>query len=246
MTRRYNKENKEAILKYYNKLINNLNSIIDNYAAIYSEDELTILKDTRNLLNNMYDGFSLDSFPTMHIERLPEVFDIEDKLKPLIFKAWTYEVNNGYSFISWLKDDKYQDNKSLIFATFSDNFDNPFCDSSIGIKYDVDINGFIAAAEIDGATITLNSDETSLYTIANIDGKSINSYNTAIKIPSPKLISNNTNNTYQSKHNEIILDSRFIKPTEVICLSEASYSIASDLASKLGVPLKYQSKSNKM
>lgn len=246
MTRRYNNENKEAVQKYYNKLINNISSIIESYSNIYTQEELDLLKKSRILLSNMYDSFSLDGSDKLHMDRLQEVFKIEDELKDLIFKAWIYEENNGYNFISWLKDDKYQEGKTLVFATFSNNYDESFCESSIGIKYKVDSKGFIGASEIDGATILLNSDETSLYTIANIDGKSINFYNTATKIPSPKLITGCVNNKYQSKHNEIILDSRFIKPVEVICLSEASYSIASALADKLGIPLKYQSKSNKM
>ena len=246
MMRRYNNEKIETVEKYINRLIENTDDIINNYLKLYSNDELTVLLNAKLLFERTADELlNLDDIKN-HVDLINNVFETEESIKSLTFRTWEYENKNGKSFISWLKDDKYQDGKKLVFSTFNEEGKDVFCDSSVGIKYDVDINGFIGATEIDGATIMLDSNESCLYTIANINDKSINSYNMATMIASPNIVINNLNNKYQSKHNEIILDNRYIKPIEIVYNNELSKQIAEDLSIKLNVPLKYIGKTNAM
>lgn len=246
MARKYNNENKETVIKYINKLIANLESIINNYSQIYTKEELSLILSSKISLEKIHQDILLSVNLTDYLETINGVFDLENSLKDLIYKAWLYEESKGYSFISWLKDDKYVDGKEIIYSTFSCDFENNFCDSIIGIKYKVEPDGFIGASEIDGATIILNSDEECIYTIGSVNGCSINSYNFATKIPSPKLIMDSSMNKYQSKHNEIILNGKYIKPIEIICLSSIGKEIAEELSVKLNVPVSYLEKSNKM
>ena len=226
--RYYNKNvNNKLITKLIQKIIEGLESTLIDYSFLYNEKELKEILNCREKLQN-------DS-------SIENVSMIEEKLKPLIFRTWKYEAENGNNFIRWLKDGKYKKSMNIISCTFGDNY--TFCDSSIGIKYDVTSDGFIAACEKDAATIKEDESKASIYTLTKLkDGRVVNSYNFATPIITPKQIFSYKDNEYLSKHNEIILDSQYIIPIEVICLDDIYKEEAKKLSEELGIPNSFKIK----
>lgn len=224
--------NNNYISKIIEKVLSGITSIINDYSFLFNELELKKLIDSSNILSNIKNE---------SIERqIAMVSFIEEEIKPYAFRCFSYEKNG--SFISWLKDDNLKDNLTIVSSTFSSEMNTTFCDSKIGIKYDVPIDGFIAACEKDAATLVETSDKKSIYTIGETNGKVINSYNLATPIITPKQVFDSSNNSYMSKHNEIILNPKFIKPISVICLDNSCMDIAKSISEKYGIPIENLSK----
>lgn len=215
--------NINAINKLVEKIKFGIESALINYSFLFNENEFLKLKGCYEILNT--GNYNLISY-------------IEELLKPIIYKCWEYEYINGSNYISWLKDDNIKD-RSLIFATFSKDMSDSFCDSKIGIKYEITEDGFIGACEKDGATI-IEDKKDSIYTIGYIDGKTINSYNFSTPIITPKQVFDKSNNKYMSKHNEIVINSKFAKPIGIICLSSTYNEMANNLSEYYNVPIEYE------
>lgn len=220
--RYYNKNiNSEVVInKLRKKIVDGITSALVDYSFLYTEDELKKLISFRTDLekNNNLESLS----------------DIEDTIKPLIFRTWDYENKKGNNFIHWLKQDKFNKNKKVISSTFGNT--DSFCDSVIGIKYEVNLDAFIGACEKDAATLVESIDKKSVYTIAELPNNVVNSYNLATSIITPKQIFNYNENDYMSKHNEIILDGRYAIPTEVICIDENYYNLAKEISEECDIP----------
>ena len=87
------------------------------------------------------------------------------------------------------------------------------------------------------------ADKQSIYTIGKTaEGKVINSYNFATPIITPKQVFDKSDNTYMSKHNEIILDSRYIKPKSVIYTDENDIEIVKQISQRFNIPIEFKQK----
>lgn len=239
-------------MRYYNKNINNnmifvlarrilsgINSIINHYYLLFNDVELSLLVSSGELLKKYIDNDTMEKK-----ELLDYVSILENKLKPLAFRCWEYEVKNGCNYVSWLKDGNYKSGVSVISSTFSQNEEKIFCNSEIGIKYEVNIDAFVAACEKDAASLKEKNNRASLYTIRELpNGDVINSYNLATPIITPRQLIEFSQNDYLSNHNEIILDGRFVKPLSIVCLSSIYAETAEDLSEKLNVPIEFKYKS---
>ena len=221
--RYYNKNiNSEIVInKLRKKIIDGITSALVDYSFLYTEDELKklILFRTDLEKNNNLESLS----------------DIEDTIKPLIFRTWDYENKKGNNFIHWLKNNKFNKDKKIISSTFGET--DSFCDSVIGIKYEVNLNAFIGACEKDAATLVETIDKKSVYTVEELPNDLIvNSYNLATPIITPKQIFDYNQNDYISRHNEIILDGRYAIPTEVVCLNSNYDSLAKEISEECDIP----------
>lgn len=226
--------NNNYIGKVIRKVMYGINSILENYPFLFNEEELNRLISSCDILS----GVQSES-----VERQINVVSvIEEALKPYAFRCFAYEKEHGSSFVSWLKDDNLKEDLTIVSSTFSNSNDITFCDSKVGIKYDVPIDGFIAACEKDAATLVETSDRRSIYTVGEVGTKVINSYNFATPIISPKQVFDSSNNEYISKHNEMILDAKSIKPIGVICLDDSCIAIAKSISEKYGIPIEETAK----
>ena len=185
----------------------------------------------------------LENIDNLELERQVSIIsDIENQLKPYVFRSFSYEEERGNSFISWLKRGNPKEGLKVISSTFGTT-DTTFCDSMIGIKYSVPQNGFIAACEKDAATIIEPSFKASIYTVKELEGDMvINSYNFATPIITPMQLFNYDENTYMSKHNEIILDPKVIKPIAIVCLDDSYSEMALRLSNQYGVSVEEKNK----
>lgn len=150
------------------------------------------------------------------LERINEsnkIENLENKILPIVEKIWDAELSSGkYLIISWYKhttDELPQ--KIVTYATISEK-DNiiQFCDLRLGVIYKINYKSIIGALNRDGATVVEDIDKKNKYTIGIIGDKVINSYNGATKLITPKQLINPINNSIQTKHNELILDNRYI------------------------------------
>ena len=219
--------NNNYISKLISKVLSGITSILENYSFLFSDEELKKLIDSNNTLTNIQNE-SLERQITI-------VSLIEEELKEYAYRCFSYEKDS--SFISWLKDDNLKDDLTVISSTFSNTTDTTFCDSKVGIKYDVPIEGFIAACEKDAATLVETSDRRSIYTVGEIGNKVINSYNFATPIITPKQVFDSSNNDYMSKHNEIILDAKSIRPISIVCLDNSCIDIAKSISERYNIPI---------
>ena len=215
--------NNKNLSKLVKNILEGVESILFDYHFLFNEDELKIIVDTRKELEYEDD-----------IERIS---NIENKLKEYAFRTWQYEVEQGNSFIAWLKDGNIRANKEVVSATFGTT-EYPFCGSELGIKYKVDMNAFIAACPKDAATVIESSDKKSAFTIEELpNDRVINSYNFATPIMTPKQVLDQSNNDYKTKYNEIILDGRYAKPIGIVCLNDVYSDIANLISSEYGIPV---------
>ena len=207
--------NNRALNKLALKILDGIRSLVVDYGFLFTSEELAMLKDYEVLSDN--------------------ISKAEEELKPYVFRSWEYEKNNGNYFISWLKDDNVSLNKTVISSTFG-NVDS-FCESVVGVAYDVNYEAFIGACEKDAATVVEDASKKSIYTIKELDNNRIvNSYNLATPIITPKQATSCSDNTYLSKHNEIILDGRYAIPVKVICTDERYNDVAERVASIYNIP----------
>ncbi len=148
--------------------------------------------------------------------------EIEDKLLIIAEKIWNQELSTGkYKVISWSKFSAQKRKKFITFATLSRVDDiNTFCNSTLGIEYEITYKAIIGALNKDGATIIEDKNKVNDFTLAIINDKAINSYNGATRLITPIQLLDKSCNTYKSKHNELILDSSLIKEIKEFNLSE--------------------------
>ena len=66
--------------------------------------------------------------------------------------------------------------------------------------------------------------------------KVVNSYNLATPIITPKQATSESENTYQSKHNEIILDARYVIPIKIICIDDRFIDLAKSISEENNIP----------
>jgi len=171
-------------------------------------------------------------------EEINKVLEKEIILKPFAFRCWKYEVERGYQFVSWFKNDLLGEMPPVISTTFYKEGEETFCQSRYGIVYEVTMDGFLGACNKDAATLIEKEKETSIFTIGKIgDEKIINSYNLATLIVTPTQVLNKETNNYKSKHNEIIVDARYSKPISIICMNENDLEMVSKISQKYNIPI---------
>lgn len=145
-----------------------------------------------------------------------------EKLLFIAEKIWDNELATGdYIVVSWSKYANQKRKSFITFATLSKRDDiTSFCDSNLGIEYMISYKSIIGALNKDGATLIENIEKKNDYTLAVINNKVINSYNGATKLITPIQLLDKSDNTYLSKHNELILDSRLITEKQEINISK--------------------------
>ena len=234
MLRTTEKANKQVILKLLENINEGIESMLKDYTIIYTEEELNLLDNVHEMLKNKI----IEQNSTNNIN---ELLKFEELLKPYAFRTWEYSYKNGYQYISWFKNDKIGDIQQVISATFSNDVKNTFCDSRYGISYEVEMEGFLGACNKDAATLLEENTKLSIYTIGKTsDGKVINSYNLATPIITPVQTLDNSLNNYKSKHNEIILDSRYVKPKSVVYTNENDINMVNIISEKYNIPIEYK------
>ena len=172
-------------------------SLLDDYVDYLNLEEI---KDIRTILENI-------KCTKINIK------EMQIPLLPIVNKIWDIELKSGkYKVISWNKYANNPPEKIITFATLSRQEEIiSFCNMKKGIEYEISSKSIIAALPKDGATLIEDISKKSEYTVAVIDDKVINSYNGATKLITPKRLIKRKIIEYPSKHNELILDSRYIK-----------------------------------
>ena len=172
-------------------------SLLDDYIGYLNLEEIKITKEILEKMKNN----------TININEAQAV------LLPLVNKIWNIELESGdYRVISWNKYNKEQPQKIVTFATLSKKDDIiTFFNMNNGIEYEITSTSLLAALNKDGATLIEDMSKKNEYTVATIKDKVINSYNGATKFITPKILVKKRIIEYPSKHNELILDTRYIK-----------------------------------
>lgn len=238
MLRIINNANEQKVIELFQNIKNGIISALTNYIFLYDNDEVNILNDSLLLVNEQINRMKNGNYI---LEDISSALLCEDYLKPLIFKCWDFENKNGCQYISWFKNDFLRDMPPVVSATFSSGNEDSFCNSRYGINYEVFIDGFLGACNKDAATLIEDSSRNSIYTIGKIaDDKVINSYNLATPIITPHQVFDKSSNDYKSKHNEIILDSRFIKPVSVTYTNDDDLEMVYLISSKYKIPVDFK------
>lgn len=233
--------NPNIIVKLLENIISGIKSMIEDYTSLYSEEEIVLLESTLRVLNWNKEKVESGQYSN---EEIREVLECENILKPLAFRCFVSEYNEGGRYISWLKEDKLKENPKVISSTFSKQFEDTFCDMRYGISYEVSIDGFLGACNKDAATI-IEDKSPSLYTIGKLsDQRVVNSYNLATPIITPIQVFDKNSNDYKSKHNEIILDSRYIRPKSVVYMDENDLEMVNLIGLKYGINIEKVEKDN--
>lgn len=177
------------------QIIELLYSLIHDYKNCLAKEDYEVIDNIQKNIENI------------------TIEEIETKLLPTVGKVWDYDLkNHNFKIISWNKGVIPPNRESIVFATLSEATNlKSFCDSTEGIEYEISFKALIGACPKDGATLIENESKINDYTIAKIGNKVINSYNGATKYITPKQLLSCQDNNYKSKHNELILDSRYIK-----------------------------------
>lgn len=216
-----------------------IKSMINDYAFLYTESEIVFLNKISELLCKMINKIEKNNY---NIKEIIEILQYEKKLKPYAFRTWNYEYQNGKEYISWFKYDKLVDTPPIVSSTFG--FGDSFCESRYGISYQVNIDGFLGACNKDAATLIEKADRRSIYTIGKTsDARVVNSYNLATPIITPIQIFDKTDNSYKSKHNEVILDSRYIIPIKVVYTNSNDLKMVNAISLKYNIPIELKKNS---
>ncbi len=234
--------NPNKITELFSKIHDGIISMILDYNFLYNHEELDLIRNVLYLIDteNKNKKYS--------VENIYKILSCEDYLKPLVYRCWEFEnkYQNG-KFISWFKNDTLGDMPQVISSTFSSNVKNTFCNARYGIQYDISIDGFLGACNKDAATIIEDPTKASIYTIGKTaEGKVINSYNLSTPIITPAQVLDTSTNEYRSKHNEVILDSRYIQPVCVIYTSSNDLDIVNNIASKYNIPTQLEEVSKRI
>ena len=236
MIRKIEQANHKKITELLEIIKDGIVSSLTDYSFLYNEQEQSILIKA---LDDIKKVFTIIKDGNISLEELQKVFGYEEILKPLIFKSWEFESSRGAEFIYWFKTDNYKSFENAISTTFSNDFTDSFCGANYGIAFDITIDGFLGACNEDAATMMQDEKFLSIYTIGKTnDHQVINSYNLATPIITPKQVFDKKDNTYHSKHNEIILDARFIKPKYVVFLGDDISEFGQSLAEIYHIPVK--------
>lgn len=236
MYRKIDNTNNRIICRLLQNIDNGIKSMIIDYNELYTSEEITKLKVASNIIEKEIVNIEQGE---INNDRIIEILNYEDTLKELVFRCWETEVENGNEFISWYKYDKTRNLSSVISSTFGN--DDSFCNSRYGISFDVELAGFIGACNKDAATIIESPDRQSIYTIGKTqDGKVINSYNLATTIITPIQVFDKSDNTYMSKHNEIILDSKHVRPKSVIYTDENDLEMVNMISKQFNIPIEFK------
>ena len=240
MNRNIENCNVKILLRLLDKIYQGINSMIVDYKYLYSDKELELLlmalNDVKSVINEVTNEHIVD-------DDIKRILCYEELLKPYCFRAWMNEHNNGAQYVSWFKYYSLGNMPKVLSSTFGDT--DSFCFSRCGISYDVDIEGFLGACSKDAATVVEKKSKQSIYTIGfDEEDNAINSYNLATPLMTPKLVYDSSDNDYMSKHNEIILDSRYIKPVSVIYTNKNDIDFVSMVSKELAIPLEYKKTSH--
>lgn len=236
MHRKIEGANLNMIIRLLTNINYGIQSMIKDYNYLYKNDEIEIFNNIIKKIDDMIVKVKDNNYNN---KELYKILDFEDYLKPFVFRCWNYEINNGYKIVSWFKRDKIKDIPSVVSSTFGT--DESFCESRYGISFKILIDGFLGACSKDAATILEEKSKASIYTIGCLpDGRVINSYNLATPIITPVQVRNTSFNDYMSKHNEVILDSRFIKPISVVYTSENDRIMVDMISKKYNIPIEYE------
>lgn len=188
-----------------------------------------ILEVSKSILEN-YIGY-LSAKETDKIEEIAlrikneshlNIKELEEFFAPILERIWNQELKSGkYIIISW---NKYTENKAkgdVTFATLSkvDNITS-FCNLEEGTEYEISWKALLGACPKDGATLIQEKEKRCKYTIGEINGKVINSFNHASKFITPIQLVEEVPNDYKSKYNELILDSSLIRDIRKINLND--------------------------
>lgn len=148
--------------------------------------------------------------------------EVEEFFTPILERIWNQELKSGkYIIISWNKYAENKESRDVTFATLS-KVDNiiTFCNLEEGTEYEISWQALLGACPTDGATLIQEKEKRSKYTIGEINGKVINSFNHASKFFTPIQLVGEVPNNYKSKHNELILDSALIREIGKINLND--------------------------
>lgn len=171
------------------QLFDLLDSLVNDYRYLLSNDDLKLISDISN--------FGIDNY--------------RSKLEVVVERVWQSELDSSqYKVISWNKTVEGPDRDKMIFATLSYKDDIiPFCDATDGIEYEIMYDAIYGASPRDGATIPVSSVDD--YTIAVIDGQAFSSYNGATRLITPKQLVRLDDSNYHTVYNELILDASKVK-----------------------------------
>ncbi len=236
MIRKIEQANPKKITELLEIIKEGIISAITDYSFLYNEQGQSILIRSLDYIKK---ALAIIREGNISLEELQKAFGYEEILKPLIFKTWEFESSRGAEFIYWFKTDNYKSFENAISTTFSNDSTDSFCGANYGIAFDITIDGFLGACNKDAATMMQDEQFLSIYTIGKTnDHQVINSYNLATPIITPKQVFDKKDNTYHSKHNEIILDARFIKPKYVIFLGDDISEFGQSLTEIYHIPVK--------
>lgn len=196
-----------------------LYSLINDYSNLFSEEELRQIKIAITTGKN-----------------LPE-----ELLLLFAKRTWDYVINDSsYYFVSWLKEDVYNQDKKLIHMTFfKENDVKNFCDMKYGIRFKVDYEGMLCALNHDAAVVIVKYP---YQKVLAYDGDNyICSINKASRIVTPKQVLNDC-----ADYNEVVFFRQYCTPIEVVCynIGESGYLKAKYFAHLLGLNLKRLEKNN--
>ena len=241
MNRKIENCNNNILVRLLNNIYLGIYSMINDYSYLYNNDEIERFKEYLEkaliVINDVKDN-------KVKYSDIYEILSYEKELKPFIFRCWNHEYESGNKYISWFKYDKLGDMPKVLSVTFGDG--ESFCGSRYGISYEVSLDGFLGACEKDAASLIEDEGKQSIYTIGfDKDNKVINSYNLATPIITPKQVFDKSKNTYMSHHNEILLDSRYIRPVSVVYMDDNDLEMVNLISEKYNIPIEFQKKGYK-
>ena len=229
------------VVSLFNLFITSIDNVFENYKILYRDDELKYLQEIQSKIYDILSHIQNHNDYDEIMNKIKEGLALESILKAYIFRCWEHEINEGARLISWFKSDKIGKMPIFISCTLlpGDVKEyNTFCQSRYGIAYDLCLEGFLGACSKDAATILVNESLKNIFSIGESETSQIvNSYNLATPVMTPKMILSDDNNDYPSKHNEIILDSRFVKPKSVVYSNEEDLVMVHKLSELYNIPL---------
>ena len=237
MSRVFDQAPIQKIVELLSKINLGIYSMVNDYSNLYSDDEINNFKNIYNIILNEINKLESNNYVKEEVE---SVLKYEEYLKPYAFRCFKKELDNGYKFISWFKEDKAKFPSRIVSSTFWNSGDPTFCDSKCGINYEVSNEGFLGAFKSDAATLIQDKSQESIYTIGKtMDGSVINSYNLITPVVTPIQVFDRSGNDLKSKHNEIVLDRRYIKPVSVVYIDEDYIDIATKISESYNIPVEY-------
>lgn len=240
MLRKIDMSQNRKIIELLQKIREGILSMLHDYLQLYSLEEIKYLVTFDVLIKEIIPKIEILAVEKEEIERILEQ---EMYLKSLSFRCWNFaiETGGGYGFISWFKNDVLGNMPKVISSTFSKEIEDTFCQARYGILYEVSLEGFLGACNKDAATLVEDSSKRSIYTVGvTEEGKVINSYNLATPVITPVQIFIKNDNSYKSKHNEVILDARYIKPVSVIYTNENDLEMVFRISKIYNIPFVFK------